>query len=258
VLTPTPTNTLVTRPSATPLPPTSALPATEVPQLPPNSGGEAPESAALVQEDEAPPGGGPYITMTPGLMEGGYHQCFLFNPTDTPIAVYRYAGGSEIIGRVAPDDVFRTLLRSDSGWYQIFLPGGGPGWVAPGNAYLTGNCDASLFWVPTATWTPTPRITRTPSPTERAILAIGPGNVSIVEVPTTTLHEQPLATSPIVATVELGDRLIPLAATSTDGTMWTQVRFGEEVGWIITAQITTYAEEDAPQAQAEETEEPGN
>lgn len=239
--TPTATNTLAPTTGVTAFP-TSVPPATSTP-LPAGTGGGQSAAGAEV----APLGGGPYITITPGLMQDGYHQCFLFNPTDQFINVHEYAGGSNIIGSIPPGAEYRVLIRSTSGWYQIFMPGANraqAGWIAPENTYLTGNCDASLFWVPTATSTPTPNITRTP--TDAAILPIGPGNVSIVEVPSTTLHTEPLATSDIVATVSQGDRLTPLAATFTNGTQWTQVRFGDVVGWIIAAQITTYAEEDAP------------
>lgn len=247
-------------PSSTPIPPgseaalpqASSLPPPTTTPLPPTSVPlEQPEN---MRQDAAPLGGGPYITMTPGLMESGYHQCFLFNPLDTPISAYQAAGGGRVVGTVGPGEQYRTLIRSETGWYQIFLSGAGSAWVPPQNAYLTGNCAASLFWVPTPTLLPA---TRTPvpsaTPTEQAILPIGPGNIAIVQVPTAFLYAEPNVQSDIIATVQQDERLVPIAATFTDGTQWTQVRYSDLAGWIITTQIVTYAEEDAP---PETTDEP--
>ncbi|MCA9914889.1 MAG: hypothetical protein KC496_16160, partial [Anaerolineae bacterium] len=112
---PTITNTIIPTTGVTAFP-TSVPPATSTP-LPPPATGQA------QSQEVAPLGGGPYITMTPGLMQDGYHLCYLFNPTGEYINVHEVAGGSNIIGSIPPGAEYRTLIRSNSGWYQIFLPG---------------------------------------------------------------------------------------------------------------------------------------
>lgn len=243
---PTPLVVSTSTPFPTPIP---------VKTLPPNGSGGSVETFIVptsippaTQEDIEMPfsaiGNGPYITLTPGIQESGVFQCFLFNPTTVPIDGYSQATYSApIIASIMPGEQYRTLVRSVEGWYEVFVAPGTIAWVAPTTAYLSGNCDASEFWIPT------PTVGAQSIENKDGVITIAAGNTSVVvEAAFANFYAGPGFDYETIDVTERGSQF-PVLGYATEGNdQWIQVLTSDgEARWLWGAVVTEYNNSDLPQ-----------
>ena len=152
-LAPTATAVYIPPPTSAPTLTPRSLPDNTIPQSTPATSAFDQPAIAMAQQGMI----GPFITRTPGLQQDGTHLCYLFNPTDDALPLYRTASDNpDIVAWMPAGTQYRTVIRSATGWYQITVPqpntaGYIMAWMPPETAYLRGSCDAGLFWQPTAT-----------------------------------------------------------------------------------------------------------
>jgi hypothetical protein len=223
--------------------------------LPPNSGGGS-DTMMMVETGVAPAtqeqsielpfaiGGGPYITLTPGIEESGVFQCFLFNPTTVPIDGYAQANyGAPITASINPREEYRTLVRSVEGWYQVFIAPGSIAWIPPQTAYLSGNCDAAQFWIPT------PTQSAQSLENNDAIINEASGNTSVVvEAAFANFYSGPGFNYETIDVTERGSQFAILAYAMQGNDQWIQVLTADgQARWLWGAVVTEYDNADLPQ-----------
>jgi hypothetical protein len=230
-------------------------PFTPINTLPPNSGGGsdtmmmvetgiAPATQAPIEPPFAAIGGGPYITLTPGIEESGVFQCFLFNPTTVPIDGYAQANyGAPITASINPREEYRTLVRSVEGWYQVFIAPGSIAWIPPQTAYLSGNCDAAQFWIPT------PTQSAQSLENNDAIINEASGNTSVVvEAAFANFYSGPGFNYETIDVTERGSQFAILAYAMQGNDQWIQVLTADgQARWLWGAVVTEYDNADLPQ-----------
>lgn len=183
-------------------------------------------------------GDGPYITTTPNLQQDGYHLCFIFNPTDAPLSLYQHANDmAEVIAFLASGEEYRTLVRSENGWYQVLIPRRDNSsvtitWMPPETAYLRGNCDDDLFWVPTPTQAP--RVNLTPSPTT---IVVRDNLWLIAEYGEVNAFANP-DTSGVLATLPQGFTAQIVASTGVGANQWVRIQLDTgQSAWVQASSV---------------------
>ena len=205
----------------------------------PSATSVAPSSTPLVE----PPGGGPYITVTPGVFAGGIALCEAFNPTTIPIEIFvRADRNMEISGVIMPGEVFRVTRTSITGWYYVEQDNDIAGWLQPGFAYLRGNCVNTL-----------PIVTVIPSPT-RTIgtadndLETAPGDtVVVINASFADLYTGPDFNSTVIGVAERNQQFVVSGYQGTGTNRWVLVNLpdGSEA-WLWASVVTEYPAGEAP------------
>ena len=191
----------------------------------------------------APPGGGPHITVTPGVFAGGIALCEAFNPTNIPIETFVQADrNSQITGVIMPGQVYQVTRTSVTGWYYVQLDTETAGWLQSSFAYLRGNCVNAL---PIATVIPSPtRMVGTPVitmelPETATIVAI---NASFAD-----LYTGPDFNSPVIGVAERNQQFPVSGYQGTGTNRWVLVTLGDgSQAWLWASIVTEYPAGDAP------------
>jgi hypothetical protein len=197
-----------------------------------------------IESGIVPEGNGPYITLTPGLSDGTF-QCFLFNPTNVPIDGYAQATyAAPLSDSVYPGQEFRTLVRSEEGWYQIVVTPGRATWIPPTEAYLRGNCDATVFWVPTPTYAPT----LTPITNNVDVVEHASGNtLVIINAPSAIFYSRPGFQYETTDVTARGNQYPVVGYAIQDNERWIQVQTPDgQLRWVWGAVVSEFDNSEAP------------
>lgn len=260
---PTPSSTIAPpRPTDTPQPPPpTGVPPVVVPPTSPVTS-ELPQGGGLPENgDSSVAAVAPQLTLTPTPLywippeslpaQRPYNirpndpnlPCEVWNIAPQPITVRSTPfDGSPIVGQVLQQIRHRVYTITESGWYEILLPGSDRpinGWVSPNEAILIGNCAAvpqptpTMQGVPSSTPVTSPDVQ--PSPTS----AVGVGNRLQIAAPFADVYEQPGFSSARIATVDQGAVFQVGGTTSVDGEPWAQITLEDgRSGWVWELAVT--------------------
>jgi hypothetical protein len=195
----------------------------------------------------APENNGPYITLTPFATENGAPLCEIFNPTEIAITVYSQANfESAVSGFLMPNQLVRTIVISQEGWYFVVLPSLQRGWIAPQFAYLRGNCSKTVLWLATPTMIPTPIPIVATATFTGAIPALE-AKVALITATYADLYAQPNKTGTIIGAVSRGEQYPIMAYIETGDNSWAQLDLGNgTIPWVLASQIAEYAPDEVP------------
>jgi hypothetical protein len=212
---------------------TSPVPPTPEPTLP------------ATQEAVAPLGGGPYITITPGLYSEGAAYCDIYNPTDIQIELYQSANwNAPITGVLLPGQAVRVVTMSTEGWYYIVLPNTDRGWIAPSMAYLRGSCYAA-YDIPFATATYS--LDASPTFEASAGYEASSGRVVVIDAAYADLQTEPSFTSTIMGVVSRNEQFAVLGYQGTGTNRFVNVLLADgQSAWIWAQIVIDYAASEAP------------
>jgi len=257
---PTATQTLIPSPTVT-QPPTAILPPTVRPVLPTPAPLSSPQPFEPIPDEELGLGG-------PGMGQGGaggagggggdmgisgggdevvepgpgVPECFVFT-SRTPASIYDDPrGDSPILGTLPVGEVVRTLVISETGWYEILLPQTATrpriwGWVSPTDVETAGACIG--LWTPTPvppsatpSLTFTPAFTRTPVPTPT------PANTVTVTAFFVEVYPEPNDALPPLGTAAEDARFLLVSQQTVAGVDWVEIRLPEGgTGWVLAESV---------------------
>jgi hypothetical protein len=187
----------------------------------------------------APLGGGPYMTITPGL---GY--CEAFNPSTVGIEVYERADwNSQITGILVPGSSVGVISVSENGWYFLVLPNQDRGWIPPDMSYLRGSCYAG-YDVPFATPTYSPEATNTTTGTGYEQSS---GRIVVINAAYADLQTEPNFTSAIIGVVSRNEQFQVLGYEGTGSNRFVNIVLPDgRTAWVWAQIVNDYAASDAP------------
>jgi hypothetical protein len=197
------------------------------------------------EEPIAPLGGGPYITITPGLYSEGMAYCEIYNPTTIGIELYEQANwNSQITGILPPNQPARVLTMSLDGWYFTMLPSMEVGWIPPEMAYLRGSCYASID-IPFATATYS--LESTPGGGTDANYESSSGRIIAINAAYADLQSEPNFTSSIMGVVSRDQQFPVLGYQGTGTNRFVNVLLPDgQSAWIWAQIVIDYAASEAP------------
>ncbi|MCA9893884.1 MAG: zf-HC2 domain-containing protein [Anaerolineae bacterium] len=213
-------------PIVTPTPlaqPTAILPAT---QRPVSTSFPDPTQPTGIGGGGGLGGGAGEDSNTGPSIDGVGDECYLVS--SQTINVYEQAmRDSIVVGQMLAGESQRSLVKSQSGWYQVILP---PtfirGWVDPQDVQLIGRCND--LWLPS----PTPVST----PTQIAYLPMPQRAEAVVRF-VTEGYSRPAYEAPSIATLAAGNRY-PVVGLAQLDEIWYLVQVEDSLQlWLSATQV---------------------
>lgn len=201
-----------------------------------------PASSSMAMAAQSAEGAvGPFITLTPNQTDSGAHECYLFNPTPEGLTLYSATSyDADVAGILQPNDEYRTLVRSNNGWYEIaFEVRQGRyliAWMPPETAYLRGNCRDDVFWIPTPTQSVSlPQVQAQPSPT---LIRVTDGTVATINKAFADLYQNANFTNPVEIASQ-GEAFTVVGSSGAGNDQFIQVRYNNgRLLWLWAGDVT--------------------
>ncbi len=204
----------------------------------------SPTATATAVPTLAPPGGGPHITVTPGVFAGGIALCEAFNPTNIPIETFLDADrNAGIVGVIMPGQVYQVTRTSVTGWYYVQLDSETSGWLQSAFAYLRGNCVNAL---PIATVIPSPtRIM--PTPVNNPVELPGTDTIVAINASFADLYTGPDFNSTVIGVAERNQQFPVSGYQGTGANRWVLVTLPDgSQAWLWASVVVEYPANEAP------------